>query len=68
MELKNGQKNKDEEEEQTMGMTFELSEKNECELRDIVARMLQPGKGILAADDPAGRMNGGGEEGGGVIS
>ncbi|KAL3091671.1 hypothetical protein niasHS_005877 [Heterodera schachtii] len=53
MELKNGQKNKDEEEEQTMGMTFELSEKNECELRDIVARMLQPGKGILAADDPA---------------
>lgn len=38
-----------------MGSTFVLGQAEEAELRDIVARMLQPAKGILAADDPAGK-------------
>lgn len=37
--------------------TFELSETEQSELRDIVAKMLQPGKGILAGDDPPGKKN-----------
>uniref|UniRef100_A0A914HTM9 fructose-bisphosphate aldolase n=1 Tax=Globodera rostochiensis TaxID=31243 RepID=A0A914HTM9_GLORO len=50
MDLQNGQTEVD---VQTTGSIFTLSQRNEAELRDIVAKMLQSGKGILAADDPA---------------
>uniref|UniRef100_A0A183C9I6 fructose-bisphosphate aldolase n=1 Tax=Globodera pallida TaxID=36090 RepID=A0A183C9I6_GLOPA len=49
-ELQNGQT---EVGAQTTGSIFTLSQRNEAELRDIVAKMLQSGKGILAADDSA---------------